>query len=51
MVDCVPGMFVRVAVPVGETREALAVPESAIQEHDHQTFVFSPGRRIGISPD
>jgi cobalt-zinc-cadmium efflux system membrane fusion protein len=50
-----PGMFVRVAVPVGETREALAVPESAIQEHDHQTFVFSPDgesgfRRIDIIP-
>ncbi|MEZ6034182.1 MAG: efflux RND transporter periplasmic adaptor subunit [Planctomycetaceae bacterium] len=50
-----PGMFVRVAVPVAETREALAVPESAIQEHDHRTFVFSPDgdkdfRRIDIIP-
>jgi len=37
-----PGMFVRVTVPLTESREVLAVPESAVLEHDHQTFVFSP---------
>ena len=37
-----PGMFVRVTVPLAESREALTVPESAIQEHDRQAFVFSP---------
>ncbi len=37
-----PGMFVRVTVPLAESREALTVPESAVLEHDHQSFVFSP---------
>lgn len=35
-----PGMFVWVAVPVAETREALAVPTSSIQRHEDQAFVF-----------
>ncbi len=48
-----PGMFVQVAVPLAESREALTVPESSVLEHDHQTFVFSPDgdagfRRINI---
>jgi cobalt-zinc-cadmium efflux system membrane fusion protein len=37
-----PGMFVRVVVPVAETRKTLTVPESSILEHDRQTFVFVP---------
>lgn len=50
-----PGMFVRVTVPLAESREVLTIPESAVLEHDHQTFVFSPVaedefRRINIIP-
>lgn len=50
-----PGMFVRVAVPLAESREALTIPESAILEHDRQAFVFSPDvdgsfRRTDIIP-
>ena len=50
-----PGMFVRVAVPLAELREALTVPESSVLEHDHHSFVFSPDgdagfRRIDIIP-
>lgn len=37
-----PGMFVRVTVPLAESREALTVPESAVLEHDGESFVFSP---------
>ena len=48
-------MFVRVAVPLAAPRQALTVPESAVLEHDHRTFVFSPDndgsfRRIDIIP-
>ena len=35
-----PGLFVRVRLPLGESREVLAVPESAISEHESQSFVF-----------
>jgi Cu(I)/Ag(I) efflux system membrane fusion protein len=35
-------MFVRVAVPVATARQALMVPESSVQEHDRQAFVFTP---------
>jgi cobalt-zinc-cadmium efflux system membrane fusion protein len=35
-----PGLFVRVSVPLGEPREALAVPSSAVVEHEGQKFVF-----------
>ncbi|HQX50519.1 MAG TPA: efflux RND transporter periplasmic adaptor subunit [Planctomycetaceae bacterium] len=50
-----PGMFVRVAVPVAESRDAVTVPESSVLEHDRQAFVFSPTgdsdfRRINIIP-
>ena len=50
-----PGMFVQVAVPLAESRQALTVPESSVLEHDQRTFVFSPGddgsfRRIDIIP-
>ena len=37
-----PGMFVRVVVPLAESREALTVPESSVLEHDGHTFVFVP---------
>jgi cobalt-zinc-cadmium efflux system membrane fusion protein len=50
-----PGMFVRVAVPVSEPKQAVTVPESAILEHDRQSFVFTPQddstfRRVDITP-
>ncbi len=50
-----PGMFVRVSVPVAETKQAITVPESAIMEHDRQAFVFTPEpdakfRRVDITP-
>ena len=37
-----PGMFVRVVVPLAESRDALTVPESSVLEHDGHTFVFTP---------
>ena len=35
-----PGLFVRVLLPLAESREVLAVPESAVCEHDSKCFVF-----------
>lgn len=35
-----PGQFVRVRLPVGPPRNALAVPNSAIVAHESQSFVF-----------
>lgn len=35
-----PGLFVRVRLPLGESREGLAVPSSAISEHESKSFVF-----------
>jgi cobalt-zinc-cadmium efflux system membrane fusion protein len=35
-----PGMFAWVSVPLGAPRRALAVPVSAIQRHESETFVF-----------
>jgi cobalt-zinc-cadmium efflux system membrane fusion protein len=35
-----PGLFVRVELPLGESRETLAVPDSAIQVHEGRRFVF-----------
>lgn len=35
-----PGQFVRVRLPVGPEREALAVPGSAVVAHEGQEFVF-----------
>jgi cobalt-zinc-cadmium efflux system membrane fusion protein len=55
-----PGMFARVTVPLGPARHVLAVPESAIVEHEGDQFVFVPAadrefRRVdvttGISQD
>ncbi len=48
-----PGLFVRVQLPLGESREVLAVPESAISEHESKSFVFVQAgertyRRVGI---
>ncbi|MFO1096062.1 MAG: efflux RND transporter periplasmic adaptor subunit [Planctomycetaceae bacterium] len=37
-----PGQFVRIEVPLGPARDALAVPAAAVVEHDGQPFVFSP---------
>ena len=35
-----PGLFVRVRLPLNDTREVLAVPASAISEHESKLFVF-----------
>ncbi|MAT15140.1 MAG: hypothetical protein CMJ46_07700 [Planctomyces sp.] len=35
-----PGMFVRVGLPVGEPREAIAIHPESIVQHDNQQFVF-----------
>jgi cobalt-zinc-cadmium efflux system membrane fusion protein len=35
-----PGQFVEVRVPIADPRTALAVPESAVVEHEGQPFVF-----------
>ncbi len=35
-----PGMFVRVAVPLGEPEKKLAVPTKAIFQYDNKQFVF-----------
>ena len=35
-----PGLFVRVELPLGESKEVLAVPDSAICEHESKSFVF-----------
>lgn len=48
-----PGQFVRISLPIGPGRRALAVPETAVVEHDGQSFVFEPGgefryRRVDI---
>lgn len=38
-----PGQFVRVALPVAAPVESIAVPDSALLEHEEATFVFVPG--------
>jgi cobalt-zinc-cadmium efflux system membrane fusion protein len=35
-----PGMFVRVSVPMGQPREAIAVPARAVMQHENEEFVF-----------
>lgn len=35
-----PGMFVRVTIPVGETREAISVKPASVVQHENQQFVF-----------
>ncbi len=35
-----PGMFVRVTIPIGETREALSVMSEAVVQHENKSFVF-----------
>ncbi|WP_437185403.1 efflux RND transporter periplasmic adaptor subunit [Planctomicrobium sp. SH668] len=37
-----PGQFVWVQLPIGKPRQGIAIPESAIVEHQGQTFVFRP---------
>lgn len=37
-----PGMFVHVRVPIGAAQDALAVPESALLEHESRQFLFVP---------
>ena len=42
-----PGLFVRVAIPLEEQSEVLAVPEQAVMEHERRRFVFieeGPGK-------
>ncbi len=35
-----PGMFVRVAIPIGEPRQALSIKPESILQHENQEFVF-----------
>ncbi len=35
-----PGMFVRVTVPVGDSREALSIKPEAVVQHENKQFVF-----------
>jgi len=35
-----PGMFVRVSIPVGTSRETLTVASSAVVQHENNSFVF-----------
>lgn len=35
-----PGLFARVSLPIGEPKSVLAVPESAVLEHEGAQFVF-----------
>ncbi|MCM2374106.1 efflux RND transporter periplasmic adaptor subunit [Aporhodopirellula aestuarii] len=35
-----PGMFVRVTIPIGESREALSVKPESVVQHENQSFVF-----------
>lgn len=35
-----PGMFVRVTIPIGESREVLAVRPESVVQHENQSFVF-----------
>ncbi|MCY2962580.1 MAG: efflux RND transporter periplasmic adaptor subunit, partial [Planctomycetota bacterium] len=37
-----PGLFVRVSIPLEADEEVLAVPSSAVVEHERQRFVFVP---------
>lgn len=37
-----PGMFVRVHLPLGNPVNRLLIPESAIAQHEGETFVFRP---------
>jgi cobalt-zinc-cadmium efflux system membrane fusion protein len=42
-----PGLFVRVAIPLEEETEVVAVPEQGVMEHERRRFVFleeGPGR-------
>ena len=50
-----PGLFVRVLLPLGESREVLTVPDSAICEHESRFFVFVTDgertyRRVFVTP-
>ncbi len=49
-----PGLFIRMTVPAGQSRECLSVPESAVVVHEDQHFVFVPEsessfRRVDVS--
>ena len=35
-----PGMFVRVTIPIGESREVLSVKPESVVQHENQSFVF-----------
>jgi len=35
-----PGLFVRVQLPLAESKEVIAVPDSAVCEHESRSFVF-----------
>ncbi len=35
-----PGMFVRVTIPIGDSRQALSVKPESVVQHENQSFVF-----------
>lgn len=35
-----PGMFVRVTIPIGESREVLSVKPESVVQHENQSFIF-----------
>lgn len=35
-----PGMFVRVTIPIGDSREVLSVRSESVVQHENQSFVF-----------
>jgi len=43
-----PGMFVRVAVPLGEIRSVAAVPRQALLQHDGKEFVFVAENKLNF---
>lgn len=49
-----PGMFVRVTIPIGVSREALSVKPESVVQHENQSFVFvdmqgGAFRRVDVS--
>jgi RND family efflux transporter MFP subunit len=51
-----PGMFAWVSLPLGESREGIVVPTSAVMRHENQAFVFvdegeGKFRRVDIELD
>ena len=41
-----PGLFIYMTLPIGETRDVVAVPEQAVVTHERQAFVFVPSEQL-----